>query len=189
MPSAQAVQQRFDPLVERSRPVLLAVSRGLRIAGRAVQALSLTGAVGAALLTFGLVRAAGWWGLVGLLAGVFPWRGWLVGHHAVAGSGLLADPGRVNAAARASAGSGREWLGHVSALRAATRGRRFGSAARAVIGSGRSVWGVVSPNIEGAEGLRELAIWPKTVAGLGAAVACPVLLLVGALVALVSLVA
>jgi hypothetical protein len=189
MPSTQLVQGRFDPLVDRSRPVLAAVARTLRVAGRIVQVLSLTGVAGTLLLTAGLLHAAGWWGLIGLLAGVVPWRAWLVGHHAVAGAGLLADPGRVHAAARASAGSGREWLSHVSALHAATRGRRFGAAARAVVGSGRSVWGVVSPNIEGAEGLRELAVWPKTVAGLTAAVACPVLVLVGALVAVVSLVA
>jgi hypothetical protein len=188
MPSAQQARAAIDPLVERSRPVLAGAGRVLRYVGRLVEVAALSGVVGAALLTLGLVRVAGWWGLLGLAAGILPWRGWLVGHHAVVGSGLLADPGRVAAVARESAGQGRQWLEHVADLRAAGRGRRAGPLARAVVGTGRSVWSILSPDIEGASNLRELAIWPKTVSGLACAAACPILLLIGLVAALASLI-
>lgn len=187
VPSTQQALGPLEPVVERSRPVLAAAARALRGLGRLLQVASLAGVAGTVLLTLGLVRVAGWWGLLGLATGVLPWRGWLVGHHAVAGGGLLADPGRVAVAARSAAGHGRQWLDHVSGLGSAARARRFGALLGSVMGAGRSMWRVASPDVEGVAALRELAIWPKTIAGLGAALACPLLLLIGLVAAAASL--
>jgi hypothetical protein len=48
--------------------------------------------------------------------------------------------------------------------------------AKAAIGAGRSLWRVVGPDVEGADDLRELAIWPRTLAMAAAGVLSPLLL-------------
>jgi hypothetical protein len=174
-------------LLASGGPLLAAFARALRIAGRAVQGLGATGVLGTLLLMWAFVHAAGWIGLLAVVAGVFPWRALVLGHHAVAGAGLLGNPQRLQEAARSMSGSGRQWIDQVQQLRAGGRQTgRFSGAAKLVLGTGRSVWSALSPSVDGASSLRELAIWPKTISGLTAAAISPAILLVGAIGAAVA---
>jgi len=58
--------------------------------------------------------------------------------------------------------------------------------ARSAVGAGRSLWRAVGPDVEGAEDLKALALWPRTVAMAIAGVLSPVLLLVALVWALVA---
>jgi hypothetical protein len=151
-----------------------------------VVALSVVGAVGAVLLVVLGLSAFGWSGLLFGLFGLAPLAGWRVGRRAVRGAGLLGDPRRVLAAVKASGQSGRQWLDHMAALGGAAKARRAGGVARSAIGAGRSLWRAVAPDVEGADDLRSLALWPRTLAMATAGVLSPLLLAVALVWALLA---
>ena len=103
------------------------------------------------------------------------------------GAGLLGDPRRVLAAVKASGESGREWLDHMGALGGAAKSRQGRAVARSAIGAGRSLWRAVGPDVEGAEDLRALALWPRTIAMALAGLLSPLLLLIALAWGLVAL--
>lgn len=167
-----------DRGLTRAQPVLTVASKALSGLGRIVVAASLLGAAGAGLLLLLAVRA---WGGSGLLFGLFglaPLAGWRVGRRAIRGAGLLGDPRRVLAAVKASGQSGRDWLDHMAALGGAAKARRARGVARSAVGAGRSLWRAVGPDVEGADDLRALALWPRTIAMAAAGLLSPLLLLV-----------
>jgi hypothetical protein len=188
MAKAQAAAARVgggaDHGLTRAQPVLTVASRALGGLGRVVVGLSVAGAVGAVLLLVLGVRSFGWSGLLLGLFGLAPLAGWRVGRRAVRGAGLLGDPRRVLAAVKASGEAGREWLDHMAALGGAAKERRARGVARSAIGAGRSLWRAVGPDVEGAEDLKALALWPRTVAMAVAGLLSPVLLAVALLWAL-----
>lgn len=182
MAKAQAAAARVgggvDHGLTRAQPVLTVASKALGGMGRVVTVFSVVGAVGAVLL---LVLGVTSFGASGLLLGLFglaPLAGWRVGRRAVRGAGLLGDPRRVLAAVKASGEAGRDWLDHMAALGGAAKARKAGGVAKSAIGAGRSLWRAVGPDVEGAEDLKSLALWPRTVAMIVAGVLSPVLLLV-----------
>ena len=82
----------------------------------------------------------------------------------------------------------------VEAGSGATSGSGSGSGAgtvgpgvRAAVGAGRSLWRAVGPDVEGADDLRALAMWPRTVAMATAGVVSPLLLPVALVWALLAL--
>lgn len=182
MAKAQAAATRvgggLDVGLTRAQPVLDAASRALSGFGRTVAAFSIVGAVGAVLLLLLGLRAFGWSGLLLGLFGLAPLAGLRVGRRAGRGAGLLGDPRRVLAAVKASGQAGREWLDHMAALRGAAKARKAGGVARSAIGAGRSLWRAVGPEVDGADDLKALALWPRTVAMTIAGVLSPVLFLV-----------
>jgi len=149
-----------------------------------VAGLSVLGAAGALLLVVLGLREFGWPGLLLGLFGLAPWAGWRVGRRAVRGAGLLGDPRRVLAAVKASGESGRQWLDHMAALGGAAKARRGRKAVSAAIGAGRSLWRAVGPEVEGADDLRALALWPRTLAMVTAGLLSPILLPIALLWAL-----
>ena len=177
---AQAAAARvgggIDQGLTRAQPVLSVASKALAGLGHTVTVLSVVGAVGAVLLLVVGVWSYGWSGLLLGLFGLAPLAGWRVGRRAVRGAGLLGDPRRVMQAVKASGQAGREWLDHMAALRGAAKARRAGGVARSAIGAGRSLWRAVGPDVEGADDLKALALWPRTVAMAVAGVASPLLL-------------
>jgi hypothetical protein len=179
---AQAAAARagagVDSGLTRAQPVLNVASKALGGLGRVVAGLSVVGGVGAVLLVLLGLRAFGWQGLLLGLLGLAPLAGWRVGRRAVRGAGLLGDPHRVLAAAKASGESGRQWLDHMASLGSAAKARQARGVARSAVGAGRSLWKTVGPDIEGADDLKALALWPRTVAMTIAGVVSPVLLLV-----------
>jgi len=188
---AQAAAARVgggvDHGLTRAQPVLTVVSKTLAGLGRVVAGLSVLGGVGALLLVLLGVRA---WGLAGVLLALFglaPLAGWRVGRRAVRGAGLLGDPRRVMAAVQASGQAGREWLDHMGALGGAAKARSTRGVARSAVGAGRSLWRAVGPDVEGAEDLKALALWPRTVAMAVAGVLSPILLAVALVWALLVL--
>ena len=189
---AQAAAARLGGGVDRglakAQPVLSVASKALGGLGRLVVAASVAGAVGAALLLLLGLRDLGGAGLLVGLVGLAPLAGWRVGRRAVRGAGLLGDPQRVLAAVKASGQAGREWLDHMAALGGAAKARRTGGVARSAIGAGRSLWRAVGPDVEGAEDLKALALWPRTVAMAAAGLLSPLLLLIAAVWALAALV-
>jgi hypothetical protein len=187
---AQAVGARvgggLDQGLNRAQPVLTVAAKAVGGLGRSVVALSVVGAVGAVLLVVLGVSAFGWSGLLFGLFGLAPLAGWRVGRRAVRGAGLLGDPRRVLAAVKASGQSGRQWLDHMAALGGAAKARRAGGVARSAIGAGRSLWRAVGPDVEGADDLRSLALWPRTLAMATAGVLSPLLLAVALVWALLA---
>jgi len=171
----------------RARPVLNVVAKTLTGLGRLVIVASLLGAAGALLLVLLAVRAWGGPGLLLSLLGLVPLAGWRVGRRAVRGAGLLGDPHRVLAAVKASGQSGRDWLDHMSDLGGAAKARHGRGVARSAIGAGRSLWRAVGPDVEGADDLRALALWPRTVAMTIAGLLSPVLLPIALVWALLAL--
>ena len=164
--------------LSRAQPALLLAASALSGLGRVVIVTSLAGAAGAVLLLLLAVRA---WGSAGLLVGILglaPLAGWRVGRRAVRGAGLLGDPRRVLAAVKASGQSGREWLDHMATLGGAAKARQGRSVVRSAIGAGRALWRAVGPDVEGADDLRALALWPRTLAMALAGLLSPVLLLI-----------
>jgi hypothetical protein len=174
--AATRVEGGVDQGLTRAQPFLTAVATTLAGLGRTVSGLSLLGGAGALLLVLLAVRSFGPWGLLVGLTGLAPLAGWRVGRQAVRGAGLLGDPRRVLAAVKASGAAGRQWLDHMAELGGAARARRAGGVAKAAIGAGRSLWRAVGPDVEGADDLRELAIWPRTLALAAAGVLSPLLL-------------
>jgi len=63
----------------------------------------------------------------------------------------------------------------MSALGGAAKERRARGVARSAIGAGRSLWRAVGPDVEGADDLKSLAIWPRTVAMAVAGLLSPLL--------------
>ena len=189
---AQAAAARVgggaDSDLTRAQPVLTAAAKALGGLGRVVAGLSAVGGLGALLLVVLGVRSFGWRGLLFGLFGLAPLAGWRVGRRAIRGAGLLGDPRRVLAAVKASGESGRQWLDHMSALGGAARARRARGVARSAIGAGRSLWRAVGPDVEGAEDLKNLALWPRTVAMATAGVLSPLLLVIALVWALLALV-
>jgi hypothetical protein len=61
-------------------------------------------------------------------------------------------------------------------LGGAARARRARGVARAAVGAGRSLWRAVGPDVEGADDLRSLALWPRTLAMAAAGLLSPLLL-------------
>jgi len=177
---AQAAAARVgggaDRGLTKAQPVLSVASKTLGGLGHVVVVASLIGAAGAALLLLLGVLAFGWSGLLFALVGIAPLAGWRVGRRAVRGAGLLGDPRRVLAAVKASGEAGREWLDHMAALGGAAKERRARGVARSAIGAGRSLWRAVGPDVEGADDLKALAIWPRTVAMAVAGLLSPILL-------------
>lgn len=171
----------------RAQPVLSVAAKTLNGIGRLVIGASLLGAAGALLLGLLGLSAFGPSGLLLGLLGLAPLAGWRVGRRAVRGAGLLGDPHRVLSAVKASGQSGRDWLDHMSAFGGAAKARRAGSAARSAIGAGRSLWRAVGPDVEGAEDLRALAVWPRTVAMATAGILSPLLLVIALVWGLVDL--
>ena len=190
--NAQAAAARVgggaDHGLTRAQPVLSAAATALGGLGRVVAGLSVVGGLGALLLVVLGVRSFGWPGLLLGLLGLAPLAGWRVGRRAIRGAGLLGDPRRVLAAVKASGESGRQWLDHMSALGGAARARRARGVARSAIGAGRSLWRAVGPDVEGAEDLKNLALWPRTVAMATAGVLSPLLLVIAFVWALLALV-
>ncbi len=171
----------------RAQPVLNLAATTLGGLGRLVVVASLVGAAGAVLLVLLGVSAFGWSGLLLGLFGLAPLAGWRVGRRAVRGAGLLGDPHRVLAAVKASGQSGRDWLDHMSALGGAAKARQARAVARSAIGAGRSLWRAVGPDVEGADDLRALALWPRTVAMTIAGLLSPILLPIALVWALLAL--
>ena len=186
--AAARVGSGADRGLTRAQPVLTVASKTLGGLGRLVIVASVVGAVGAALLVLLGIRAFGWSGLLLALSGLAPLAGWRVGRRAVRGAGLLGDPSRVLAAVKASGAAGRDWLDHMAALGGAAKARRVRGVSRSAIGAGRSLWRAVGPDVEGAEDLKALALWPRTVAMATAGVISPVLLAIALLWALAVLV-
>ncbi len=190
--SAQAAAARLgggvDHGLTRAQPILTVASRSLSMLGWAVVSLSVAGAVGACLLVLLGLRSFGWPGLLLVVFGLAPGAGWRVGRRAIRGAGLLDDPRRVLAAAKASGEAGRQWLDHMAALGGAAKNRKVGGVARSAIGAGRSLWRAVGPDVEGADDLRALALWPRTLAMAAAGVLSPLLLAVGLIWGLVTVV-
>ena len=188
---AQATAARVgggvDRGLTRAQPVLGVASKALGGLGRLVVGASIVGAAGAALLLVLGLRDFGWSGLIFGLAGLAPLAGWRVGRRAIRGAGLLGDPRRVLAAVKASGQAGREWLDHLAAFGGAAKARKVGGVARSAVGAGRALWRAVGPEVEGAEDLKALALWPRTVAMTVAGLLSPLLLLLAAIWALVSL--
>lgn len=168
----------IDRGLTRAQPVLGVASTALGGLGRVVVVASVGGAAGAALIVVLALSAFGLPGLLFGLVGLAPLAGWRVGQRAVRGAGLLGDPRRVLAAVKASGQAGREWLDHMAALGGAAKARRAGGVARSAIGAGRSLWRAVGPDVEGAEDLKALALWPRTVAMTVAGLLSPLLLLI-----------
>ena len=184
--AAARVGSGLDHGLTRAQPVLTVASKALGGLGRIVTAVSVVGAVGAGLL---VVLGLASFGAGGLLLGLFglaPLAGWRVGRRAVRGAGLLGDPRRVLAAVKASGEAGRQWLDHMAALGGAAKARRASGVARSAVGAGRSLWRAVGPDVEGAEDLKALALWPRTVAMVVAGLVSPVLLVVALIWALVA---
>lgn len=174
--------------LNRAQPILNVAAKSLAGLGRLVIAASLLGAAGAVLLGLLGLSAFGSSGLLlGLLA-LAPLAGWRVGRRAVRGAGLLGDPHRVLGAVKASGQAGREWLDHMSALGGAAKSRQARSAARSAIGAGRSLWRAVGPDVEGADDLRALALWPRTVAMATAGVLSPLMLAIALVWGLLALI-
>jgi len=171
----------------RAQPVLSVAAKTLAGLGRLVIVASLLGAAGAVLLVLLGVSAFGWAGLLLGVVGLAPLAGWRVGRRAVRGAGLLGDPHRVLAAVKASGQSGREWLDHMGALGGAAKARQARGVARSAIGAGRSLWRAVGPDVEGADDLRALALWPRTIAMTIAGLVSPVLLPIALVWALFAL--
>ena len=186
--SAARVGSGADRALTRAQPVLTVASRALGGLGRLVVVASMVGAVGAALLVLLGLRAYGWPGLLFALCGLAPLAGWRVGRRAVRGAGLLGDPRRVLAAVKASGAAGRDWLDHMADLGGAAKARRARGVARSAIGAGRSLWRAVGPDVEGADDLKALVLWPRTVAMATAGMVSPVLLAIALLWAVVVLV-
>jgi hypothetical protein len=187
---AQAAAARagsgIDHGLTRAQPVLSVASKALGGLGGIVTVVSVVGAVGAVLL---LLLGVTSFGAAGLLLGLFglaPLAGWRVGRRAVRGAGLLGDPRRVLAAVKASGEAGREWLDHMAALGGAAKARKAGAVARSAVGAGRSLWRAVGPEVEGAEDLKALALWPRTVAMVVAGLLSPVLLLIAVIWGIVA---
>ncbi len=180
MARAQAAAARvgggFDQGLTRAQPVLSVASKALGGLGHTVATLSVVGAVGAVLLLLLGVMSFGWSGLLFGLFGLAPLAGWRVGRRAVRGAGLLGDPRRVLAAVKASGQAGREWLDHMAALGGAAKGRRGGAVVKSAVGAGRSLWRAVGPDVEGADDLKALALWPRTAAMATAGLVSPILL-------------
>ena len=176
--AAARVGSGADQGLSRAQPVLSVAAKALGGLGRVVAGFSVAGAVGAVLLMVLGVRSFGRPGLLFGLSGLAPLAGWRVGRRAVRGAGLLGDPRRVLAAVKASGESGRQWLDHMAALGGAAKARRARGVARSAIGAGRSLWRAVGPDVEGADDLKALALWPRTVAMTVAGVLSPVLLAV-----------
>lgn len=180
MSKAQAAAARVgggvDHGLTRAQPVLTVASKALGGLGRVVAGLSVVGGAGALVLALLGLRSWGWPGLLLGLFGLAPLAGWRVGRQAVRGAGLLGDPRRVVAAVKASGEAGRQWLDHMGALGGAARARRAGGVARSAIGAGRSLWRAVGPDVEGADDLRALALWPRTIAMATAGALSPLLL-------------
>lgn len=174
--AAAQVSGSADSGLKRAQPVLTMASKTLAGLGRLVIVASALGAAGAVLLLILGIQAFGASGLLLGLFGLAPLAGWRVGRRAVRGAGLLGDPGRVLAAVKASGQSGREWLNHMAALGEAAKARRGRGVARSAIGAGRSLWRAVGPDVEGADDLKALALWPRTTAMVLAGVISPVLL-------------
>jgi len=161
----------------RAQPVLNVAAKTLAGLGRLVIVASLLG-----------VSAFGWAGLLLGVVGLAPLAGWRVGRRAVRGAGLLGDPHRVLAAVKASGQSGREWLDHMGTLRGAAKARQARGVARSAIGAGRSLWRAVGPDVEGADDLRALALWPRTLAMAIAGLLSPILLPIALVWALFALI-
>lgn len=189
---AQAAAARVgggvDSGLTRAQPVLTVASKALGGLGRVVVVLSVAGGAGAALLVVLGVRSSGWSGLLLGLFGLAPLAGWRVGRRAVRGAGLLGDPRRVLAAVKASGEAGRQWLDHMAALGGAAKARKARGVVRSAIGAGRSLWRAVGPDVEGAEDLKALALWPRTVAMVIAGLLSPLLLVVALVWALLVVV-
>jgi len=172
----------------RAQPVLNVAAKTLAGLGRLVIVASLLGALGVLLLVLLAVSAWGGPGLLLGLLGLAPLAGWRVGRRAVRGAGLLGDPNRVLAAVKASGQSGREWLDHMGTLRGAAKARQARGVARSAIGAGRSLWRAVGPDVEGADDLRALALWPRTLAMAIAGLLSPILLPIALVWALFALI-
>jgi hypothetical protein len=189
---AQAAAARVgggvDHGLTRAQPVLTVASKALGGMGRIVTVFSVVGAVGAVLLLLLGVTSFGASGLLLGLFGLAPLAGWRVGRRAVRGAGLLGDPHRVLAAVKASGEAGRQWLDHMAALGGAAKARKAGGVAKSAIGAGRSLWRAVGPEVEGADDLKSLALWPRTVAMVIAGILSPILLLVALVWGLVVLI-
>ena len=185
--AAGQVGAGVDRGLTRAQPVLGVAAKGLGGLGRLVMTASVVGAVGAALLVVLGLRAFGTPGLLFGLTGLAPLAGWRVGRRAVRGAGLLGDPHRVLAAVKASGQAGRQWLDHMSELGGAAKARRGRRVARSAIGAGRSLWRAVGPDVEGADDLRALALWPRTVAMTAAGLLSTLLLPIALLWALLAL--
>lgn len=177
---AQAAAARVGSSAEsglnRAQPVLNVASKALAGLGRLVIVASVVGAVGAALLLVLGIQAFGWSGLLLGLFALAPLAGWRVGRRAVRGAGLLGDPRRVLAAVKASGQAGREWLDYMAALGGAAKARQGRGVARSAIGAGRSLWRAVGPDVDGADDLKALALWPRTAAMAAAGLISTVLL-------------
>ena len=188
---AQAAAARagggLDRGLTRAQPVLTAASRALGGLGRVVVVASVAGGAGAVLLVLLALRAFGPSGLLFGLLGLAPLAGWRVGRRAVRGAGLLGDPRRVLKAVKASGQAGRDWLDHMAALGGAAKARRAGGVARSAVGAGRSLWRAVGPDVEGADDLKALALWPRTVAMTVAGLVSPLLLPVALVWAVLAL--
>lgn len=176
-----------DRGLTRAQPVLTVASKTLAGAGRLVVVASAAGAAGAGLMVLLGVRSFGWPGLLLGLLGLAPWAGWRVGQRAVRGAGLLGDPRRVLAAVKESGQAGGEWLDHMAELAGAAKQRRGRGVARSAVGAGRSLWRAVGPDVEGADDLRSLALWPRTLTMAAAGLVSPILLPVALVWALVVL--
>lgn len=174
--AASRVGGGLDHGLTRAQPVLTVASKALSGLGRVVAGVSVVGAVGAVLLVALGLRSFGVPGLLLGLLGLAPLAGWRVGRRAVRGAGLLGDPRRVLAAVKSSGEAGRQWLDHMAALGGAAKARRARGVARSAIGAGRSLWRAVGPDVEGAEDLKALALWPRTVAMATAGLLSPLLL-------------
>lgn len=185
--AAARVGSGADRGLTRAQPVLTVASKTLGGLGRLVSVASLVGALGAALLVLLGLRAYGWSGLLFALSGLAPLAGWRVGRRAVRGAGLLGDPSRVLAAVKASGAAGRDWLDHMAALGGAAKARRVRGVAGSAIGAGRSLWRAVGPDVEGAQDLKALALWPRTVAMATAGLVSPILLPIAVVWGLVAL--
>jgi len=185
--AAAQVSQGADRGLTRAQPVLSAAALTLSSLGRIVVVASLLGAAGAVLVLLLAVRSLGGPGVLFAVVGLAPLAGWRVGRRAVRGAGLLGDPRRVLAAVRASGQSGREWLDHMGALGGAAKARQGRAVVRSAIGAGRSLWRAVGPDVEGADDLRALALWPRTIAMAVAGLLSPLLLLIALAWGLVAL--
>lgn len=188
---AQAVAARagsgLDQGLTRAQPVLDVASAALAGIGRLVVVASVAGAAGGVLLVLLGLWAFGWSGLTLGLFGLLPLAGWRVGRRAVRGAGLLGDPRRVLAAVKGSGQAGRDWLGHMAELGGAAKARQARGVARSAVGAGRALWRAVGPDVEGADDLRALALWPRSLAMAAAGLVSPVLLLVALVWGLVAL--
>jgi hypothetical protein len=186
--AAASIGGGADHLLKRAQPVLTVAAKAMSGLGRAVVLFSVVGAVGAVLLTLLGLSSFGLSGLLLALFGLAPLAGWRVGNRAVRGAGLLGDPRRVMAAVKASGEHGRQWLDHMAGLGSAAKAHKAGAVARSAIGAGRSLWKAVGPDVEGAEDLKSLALWPRTVAMVVAGMLSPLLLLVALVWGLIALI-